>query len=534
MYDSSIQLRPYQTETLEAMKTATVPSLNVLATGLGKTFIFTHYLTGRARNGQRCLILSHREELVRQPLAYFPADITKSMEQGKHKSNGTEMVVSASIPTMVQRLERFRPDAFDVIIVDECHHSAAPSWRKVLDFFKPHQLFGFTATPGRADGKGLDTIYKQILVDFNIKYGIKNGFLCDIFARRVNIGYNLDKVTSRCGDYAPGELATVMDGTEEAIAQAFSRYAKGPTIIFAASVPHAQGIARCIRAKHGSEVCEVITGDSKNRQDILDKMIAGELRCIINVMVLTEGVDLPCVETVLMARPTKSYALYSQMIGRGLRLYPGKDKMTLIDCVGVSDKPICTASSLLGIDEGYLPVGKRNCIEGPLFEIPQLIQELSDSPLSWVRNTKMVNVWAQEAAIDLHDVVFYRHPDGLMTLSVPGAYYVITPPNALERCSALLGGKLLADGVTVQQAVDAVVLDLRKNHPNEKTLWAASSRRRWAKEPATKKQWDFLKKILPGEMNEELWDGLTKGEAALITDRMKAKEFIQKQKGGVA
>ena len=121
-----------------------------------------------------------------------------------------------------------------------------------------------------------------------------------------------------------------MEGTEDAVADAYRKYAKGATLIFAASVRHAEQIARRI------DGAVVVTGKTPNRSEIIRRFTAREIPCLVNCMVFTEGTDMPLVETVIIARPTQSDSLYAQMVGRGLRLHPDKDKLTLMDCVGVT------------------------------------------------------------------------------------------------------------------------------------------------------------------------------------------------------
>ena len=143
------------------------------------------------------LILSHRDELVHQPEKYF--DCTFGVEQGSETSHGEE-VISASVQSLVRRLHKFKPDDFDVMVTDECHHSTAPTYRKIYDYFKPRLHIGFTATPNRNDGVGLKAIYDDIIYDRNLKWGIENHYLSDIRCLRVDIGVDLRKVAQRLGD----------------------------------------------------------------------------------------------------------------------------------------------------------------------------------------------------------------------------------------------------------------------------------------------------------------------------------------------
>lgn len=178
-----IKLRPYQQECVDMIdKLDSGAYLVVCATGLGKTVIFTNI----KRKG-RMLILSHREELVRQPLKYF--NCTTGVEMASESSHG-EDVISASVQSLVRRLDRFDPDAFDMIIVDEAHHAAAETYRKILGYFKPRLIIGFTATPNRADGARLNDVFQKIIMKRDLKWGIKNGYLCNIDCKRIDIGYD--------------------------------------------------------------------------------------------------------------------------------------------------------------------------------------------------------------------------------------------------------------------------------------------------------------------------------------------------------
>ena len=412
-----MELRPYQAECIETIE-AQPPGafLAQMATGLGKTVTFANI----PRHGERMLILSHREELVEQPRKYF--NCSYGIERAQQHSHGEE-VVSASIQTLVRRLDNFNPEDFRLIICDEAHHAAASTYRKIFDYFRPEKLIGFTATPNRGDKVRLDTVFSKIIFQRDLRWGVKNGYLCDIHCRRVDIGFDITAVHTRQGDYAPGELDQAMDGTADAIAQAYRDMAVGATLIFAVSVHQAEEIAKRING------AVVVTGETKNRSAIIDAFTAGEIPCIVNCMVFTEGTDIPRVETVIVARPTQSESLYAQMVGRGLRLYPGKQRLELIDCVGITGKAsLCTAPSLLGIDMDNVPKRKEKDIEGDLCELPEKIEVASDSPESWVKNIHLVDLWAQEMKYQTHDVNWFKMPGGSLAVS----YKHLTLPTILR------------------------------------------------------------------------------------------------------
>lgn len=252
-----MELRPYQNECIATIEAQPPGSyLTQMATGLGKTVTFANI----PRHGGRMLILSHREELVEQPRKYFDCDY--GVERAKQHSHGEE-VVSASIQTLVRRLDNFNPEDFRLIICDEAHHAAASTYRQIFDYFRPEKLIGFTATPNRGDKVRLDNVFSKIIFQRDLRWGIQNGYLCDIHCRRVDIGFDLSAVHTRRGDYAPGELDEAMDGTADAIAEAYRDMAVGATLIFAVSVHQAEEIAKRIKG------AVVVTGETKDRASIM-------------------------------------------------------------------------------------------------------------------------------------------------------------------------------------------------------------------------------------------------------------------------
>lgn len=497
-----MQLRDYQQECISLIDRAKPGAYLVqMATGLGKTVTFANI----NRKG-RTLILSHREELVRQPQKYYNCSF--GVERAGEHSNHEE-VVSASVQTLVRRLDKFRPDEFDLIICDEAHHAAASTYRSIFDYFKPRMLLGFTATPARGDKVRLDDIFSKIIFQRDLRWGIQNGYLSDIFCRRINIGFDLSAVRTSRGDYAPGELAEAMEGTADAIAQAYREYAVGQTIIFAVSIHQCEEIASRIPG------AVVVSGSTKDRAEIIERFTKREIPCIVNCMVFTEGTDIPLIETVIIARPTKSESLYAQMVGRGLRLYPGKEKLTLLDCVGVTGKnSLCTAPSLLGIDMSSIPKNRQDQVVGDLFDLPARAIAASDCPQSWIQNTQIVDLWAQEQHYNLHDVAWFRLPDGSMVLSLAdGEMLKIAAPDPLGN------SEFEGEQMPMQEAFDQVYSFLQQARPEQRILWDTNAIKRWGGQPASEKQLSIIKRRCKG------FDvlGLNKMQATQIINRLFAK-----------
>ena len=163
-------LRPYQQEALEKMKQYEGHSaLLVLGTGLGKTRIFTEFIRSEVQESDHtCVIVSHREELVQQPLSYMD-DLPCGVECGKRCARlGRDKVISASVQSLVNRLHKFNPREVDTIIIDEAHHAAAPTYRKIIEYFVGARVFGFTATAHRGDDIGLGCVFDDLIFEKTI------------------------------------------------------------------------------------------------------------------------------------------------------------------------------------------------------------------------------------------------------------------------------------------------------------------------------------------------------------------------------
>lgn len=405
---NDIKLRPYQQECVD--KCNSVKSGNHLiqmATGLGKTVVFS-----RLNRPGRTLVLAHREELIDQPVKYF--DCSVGFEQAGRKSHG-EDVICASVQSLIKRLDRFTPDAFDMIITDEAHHAVAPSYKKIYDYFKPRVHFGFTATPNRGDKQGLNAVYEDIIFEKDIRWGIDNGYLTDIKCFRIDIGFDISKVKRQKDDYNLHDLAEAVDITEqnEAVAQAYRDYHQGQTLIFATTVQHAQNIADLIPG------AVVVSADTPNRDEIIKDFTDRKIPCIVNCMVFTEGTDMPLVETVIIARPTRNSSLYTQMVGRGLRLYPGKKYLTLLDCVGSSGKnDICTAPNLFGLEvspKQYKTIAKE---DGSVM-LTEITNEL-DKHYAWKISAKEIDLFEKKHKISTCGVNYTKLPSGGFLLSMSG------------------------------------------------------------------------------------------------------------------
>lgn len=514
-------LRPYQQECADIINNLESGSyLVVLATGLGKTAVFTHL----KRKG-RVLILSHRDELVHQPQKYY--DCSFGVEQASESSHGEE-VVSASVQSMVRRLKRFSPNEFDMIITDEAHHAIAPSYQKIYDYFKPRLHIGFTATPKRGDKLGLDKIFDKIIFERDLKWGIQNKYLCNINCLQVDLGYDITKVRKRMGDFDTEELAAVIDQEKmnKGVAKAYHELAKGQTIIFATNVSHAKNIAKEI------EGAVVVSAQTKNRQEIIDAFTARKIPCIVNCMIFTEGTDMPLIETVIIARPTSNESLYRQMVGRGLRLHEDKEALTLIDCVGVSGNlKLCSAPSLFGLDVSKIPENKRKQIIGLLTDMPEIIEGLTDDPAVWVINAHEVDVFAEKNNIETNDINWTMRCDGSFVCSFGNREsLVISPANQLDECDLTYinhnSSQCIVSQKPMQDIFDVAYQYLNKEHKEAESLWNMKKVKSWGKKPASSNQIKFIKTLLNRSGNAAYkstnldFDTLNKYQAGIIINKL--------------
>lgn len=347
------ELRPYQLEAISGVEAQfdrdVARTLLVLPTGCGKTVVFAELVRRFERRGRRSLVLAHREELLEQAQRKLAdVGVWAAIEKAERRA-GFEPVVVASVQTLQgRRLERFGPDEFGLVVVDEAHHAPAASYRKILERFKRARVLGVTATPDRADGKALGELFASVAYRYELLDAIRDKFLVPIVARRIFVeSVDLSGIKTRAGDLAQDELAEVMaaDGAIVGVVVPLLEQAGDRrTIVFGVSVAHAMALAQAIcerrpgaaRVAHGEM-------DSRQRVELLADFRAGRFQYLVNCSLFTEGFDEPSVQCVALVRPTKSRALYTQMAGRGPRLLgatweesvrAGKRDVLLLDFAG--------------------------------------------------------------------------------------------------------------------------------------------------------------------------------------------------------
>lgn len=361
-----MQLRPYQQEALDSMLKAESSGIDkqliVLPTGAGKTVLFAQLPIVR-KESLPMLVLAHRSELLTQAKSKIEAvndHLSVGIEQAENKAGYSDVVI-ASVPTLGResssRIEQYPKDYFKTIVVDEAHHAAAPSYRRILDYFKPDLLLGVTATPQRSDSVRLIDVFQEIVYYKSIQDLIKEGWLSPLVGYRVKTSTDISDVEIQNGEYKQDQLIEAIDNPNRnsAIYTAYCDLAiHKKTVIFAAGVDHARHLAETFH-KNGTTVRVIIgTTPDEERSQILSDFKSGAVTVLINVGVLTEGFDEPSIEAIILAKPTRSSLLYTQIVGRGTRLFEGKEHCMIIDIADTTKgkKPI-GLPTLLGLPADF-------------------------------------------------------------------------------------------------------------------------------------------------------------------------------------
>lgn len=384
-----MKLRWYQEAaveaTLEAWERGVERPALVMATGLGKTVIFSNLCSRLIREQRaRPCILVHRDELVQQAVAKLAAT-DPGLSIGVIKAERHEVradVVVASVQSLIRRLgtgpKGVASDRFTHLIIDECHHAAAPSYISILKHFGCLDVgvsransnlgglaLGVTATLARADGIPLGHVWQEVSFEMGTTQGMEEGWLVPAHAERAIMqDLDLSKIKSIGGDYADGALGVALFKSGTAIADKLIASATDPygnlrrTIVFAPTVACAVMWSEEFAAAGIRNA--VVTGETPldKRAQIYRALHEKTIDAILSCMVLTEGFDLPAVEVAVIGRPTKSVTLYQQMLGRVLRPSPetGKTSALILDVCGVMEQKMVTL-----VDLGLPPQCECQC-----------------------------------------------------------------------------------------------------------------------------------------------------------------------------
>jgi len=329
--------------------------LIVLATGLGKTILSA--LDAKQFNAKKLLFVAHREEILKQSIVTYKRVMpqkTMGLYQASNKDTASEFIF-ASIQTLGKRenLSQFNPEHFDYIVIDEFHHIGAKSYKNLVDFFKPKFFLGLTATPNRSDNIDVlqycdnNEIYRKDLID-----GIDLELLCNFDYHGINDKFiDYTKITWRNKKFDIDALDMSLNSSDRTsyVYEKWNSLRQSRTLAFCSSIKHCEYMSAFFNSK-GHKTVSVHSQSNVNRQDAISNLKNGLIDVIFTVDLFNEGVDIPEIDTLLMARPTESKIIFIQQLGRGLRLHKQKSFVRVIDFIGNHKSFLDKPAALFGFE----------------------------------------------------------------------------------------------------------------------------------------------------------------------------------------
>ena len=573
-----MELRQYQNDCLDAIvenyQAGIRHQLCVLATGLGKTVIFSN-LPARLNNG-KLLVIAHRDELISQAvdkIQHWNPTLKIGLEKAEQHADANSDVIVACNASVgragSKRLEHFWED-IGTIVVDECQHILGGSYLNILEdsgVLLPESkklLVGFTATPRRHNKKrtaqtgllddedlvSLKSVFSKITYSFPIRRGIKEGFLSPLHGMRVSTQTNLDNVKVVAGDFAVDQLSTAVNSPERnaLVVKTWKDNAQGrPTLCFTVDIAHAKDLAETFM--HNGVLAQPIYGDDPQRAEKLKWFESGKVQVLCNCALLIEGFDSPSVSCITLARPTRSGSLYTQMVGRGTRLHPGKENCLVMDLVdNYRHNSLITLPSLVGLPpamdlHGGGMVEAAEKMEALQAKYPSVnLAHLTD--LSKVKAyVEKLDLFAEpypQEVIEMSKLAWMPATDDSYLLSIPeskelqGQYsrYLheklhITPNELGEfvlSISSTQTDKQLGIYNTLQEAfasADEVVARCRSSRMSLLTRVAD-----WHSRPASTPAVNLLRKLGKGNpvLMAKIDAGINAGECAAAINKLKARK----------
>ena len=423
---SQLELKKHQLEALKSLQAMRDNSETIAllyhATGTGKTV--TAVMDAKSCGG-RVLFLAHTQELVNQAAETFrklwPSVTVGRYVEGMKQPNAH--VVCGSVQSVALHLDQFRDDAFDYLIVDEAHHASADTYQKVLSYFKPSFTLGLTATPERTDdNKVILDIFKNTAHKLDIQTAVEIGELVPVRCIRIHTNIDLTKVRFNSVQYNIRDLESKIYVPERnrLIVDTWLQYVRGKrTVVFCASVKHAEQIA-ALFGEVGIRAAAVSGGMKQSeRREFQDKFVSREIQVLCACDLLNEGWDCPEIEVLFMARPTMSKVLYTQQLGRGMRLYEGKESLMVFDFVDNASQYNMPQSlhRLFKLKEyrpGQLAVapGAKKAAEAALYAKGEKPEALIDWPVDAL-DYELVDIfnWQEEAQGMISQLEFVRRVD---------------------------------------------------------------------------------------------------------------------------
>ena len=494
---SGLSLRDYQREALAAIhdraSKGITRQLVVLPTGSGKTVCFAHLIAQAVATEQRALVLVHRDELLTQAAEKIQL-VAPGIDLGIVKAERREVdrsVVVASIQSLrPARLAEL--GSFGLVIVDEAHHSAAASYKRILTALSCFEdggplTLGFTATPDRGDGRGLNAIYQEIVYSKGLVEMISAGFLSDLRGKRIELEADFNTLNVTAGDFDDADSARMLMAADApgVVARAYQEHAAGRKgLVFTPTIAVAEETAAALTTR--GIPAEALSGQTPiaDRRAALKRFRKGTTTVICNAALLIEGFDESSVDCVVVARPTRSRPLYVQMVGRATRLHPGKQDGLILDLVGATEQhDLCTLAGLAGVEPREV---KEKGVAEVLAEAKR-----HDAP----EGTWAADLVAREIELFTRREMHWVHSgDGRYSISTGTGVVVLNPTddggwNVEHRTPA--GPRVVARNLSLGYAQGTGEDIVRK----EGGIWLARSDAAWRSRPASGKQRACLKAL---------------------------------------
>jgi superfamily II DNA or RNA helicase len=338
-FGETLELRPHQEEAMLSLASMREEGKTIAllthAQGAGKTIVA---VSDAKRLGGKTLVLAHRRELVLQAyekLKELWPEVSTGLYLGDIRDSDTHNL-AGSIQSVSEHLRDFPATRFDYVVIDEAHHAAAPTYRRVLGHFRAGFILGLTATPDRADGQSILELFRDYAHRLTLREAIERGELVPIRCVRVVTNVDLSKVRFNQVQYNRRDIeeTVLVPSRDRLIVDTYLQHVRGrKAVLFCVNVRHGEALAELFRLSGIPSRSVSGRMSQKEREESLQAFHAGDVRVLCACDILNEGWDCPDVEVLLMARPTLSKVVYLQQLGRGTRKAPGKECLIVFDFV---------------------------------------------------------------------------------------------------------------------------------------------------------------------------------------------------------
>jgi superfamily II DNA or RNA helicase len=537
------ELRDYQQLAIDAVvvdwAATTLNTLVAHATGLGKTVTAINLLKQQMKPGERAIWIAHRDELLAQPLARFAewwpeSQFFSGIVKAKQNDVGARLIF-ASIQTVsrTNRLEQLiNGGPIDYLVYDECHHAVCDSAQRFINGLREAnpamKHVGMSATPWRSDGVGMIKAYDHIASQRGILWGVEHGWLVPPRGQQVQTDVSLAGIKLVAGDFAKGQLQEVLSaaGWHHLVARAYVEHGEDR-----------QALAYTPGVQTSKELCEALielgvsaahidgTTPKEERRATIKAFREREIKVLCNCMIVVEGFDAPSTECVLMARPTKSHGLLTQIIGRGLRPYPGKEDC-LVLLFATTDAHILTLYDL----------GKSKKLKKAQERAEMLGVEGFSEPIELFDREQLdgaglyanaVSLFAQSSGAWFRDGATFSLGLGKDAKGTERTLVILPPGDGDEwRLIGLgrkQGGKWQDYEIIEHSEIDTVMLMANEIAERRGASILYEKSKRWRKQPASKKQIAVLKKFGVVPL------GLSKGDCSRLLNHRFALSVLQRK-----